>query len=165
MSTKKVLLLNPYDSETIKEIALLGKAYNSDDSGVIDFINKARQLDPENYSDTKKNSNEIEEVMYLQEDNNIKDYCHIYGEKDRKIGTITFPITGLKRKSFLSMLINCTQDLGLKSLFVKTTSEDKSLIKDLESLNFESLGEENGTVIYLQEELEKDDRERGQRMI
>ena len=53
----------------------------------------------------------------------------------------------------------------VKSLFVKTTSEDKSLIKDLESLNFESLGEENGTVIYLQEELEKEDRERGQRMI
>ena len=157
MSTKKVLLLDPYDNETIKEIALLGKAYNSDDSDVIDFISKTRLLQPEDYSDMRNNSNEIEEILYLQENDRVKDYCHIYGEKDRKIGTISFPMKGLKRKTFLSMIINCTQDLGLKEIFVKTTPEDKTLIKDLESLSFEYLGEDNGTIIYLkEEELEKE---------
>ena len=157
MSTKKVVILDPYDNEKIKEISLLGKAYNSDDSDIIDYVSKTRFLRPEDYSEIKNNSNEIEEVLCLQEDYRIKDYCHIYGEKDRKIGTITFPMKGLKRKNFISMIINCTQDFGLKEIFVKTNPEDKTLIKDLEALNFESLGEDNGVLIYLKdEELEKE---------
>ncbi len=152
MSTKKALFLDPYDSETIRELSEIG-----DYKDIVDFITRTRNFTPELYNEIKKGSNEIEEILYLKEDNKIKDYCHIYGEKDRKIGTITFSITGVKRKSFIPMIINCTQELGIKEVFIKTTPEDKVLIKDLDDLGFESLGEDNGIVIYLkEEELEKE---------
>ena len=105
----------------------------------------------------KKESNEIDEVLYTIEDSRIKDYCHIYGEKDRKMCTITFPISGIKRKNAVSKFVNCAQhDLGIKEVFIKVDSNDKNLIKNLDDLGYESLGEDNGSIIYLkEEELEK----------
>ena len=157
MSIKKAFFLDPYNEDIVKEIALLGKAYNSNDSNVIDFLNKAKALSREEYLKRKKESNEIEEVLYTIEDSRIKDYCHIYGEKDRKICTITFPISGIKRKNAVSKFVNCAQhDLGIKEVFIKVNASDRNLIKNLDDLGYESLGEDNGTIVYLkEEELEK----------
>lgn len=157
MSTKKAFFLDPYNDDIVKEIALLGRAYNSDNSNIIDYLNKARSLSRKDYLNMKKESNEIEEVIYLTEDSRIKDYCYVYGEKDRKMCTITFPISGIKRKTAISKFVNSAQhDLGIKEVFIKTTTSDKNLIKNLDDLGYESLGEDNGTIIYLKdEELEK----------
>lgn len=157
MSTKKAFFLDPYNTDIVKEIALLGRAYDSNDSNIIDFLNKAKALSREDYLKMKKESNEIDEVLYTIEDSRIKDYCHIYGEKDRKMCTITFPISGIKRKNAVSKFVNCAQhDLGIKEVFIKVDSNDKNLIKNLDDLGYESLGEDNGSIIYLkEEELEK----------
>ena len=93
MGTRKAFFLDPYNTDIVKEIALLGRAYDSNDSNIIDFLNKAKALSREDYLKMKKESNEIDEVLYTIEDSRIKDYCHIYGEKDRKMCTITFPIS------------------------------------------------------------------------
>ncbi len=157
MGTRKAFFLDPYNTDIVKEIALLGRAYDSNDSNVIDFLNKAKALSREDYLKMKKESNEIDEVLYTIEDSRIKDYCHIYGEKDRKMCTITFPISGIKRKNAVSKFVNCAQhDLGIKEVFIKVDSNDKNLIKNLDDLGYESLGEDNGSIIYLkEEELEK----------
>ena len=157
MGTRKAFFLDPYNTDIVKEIALLGRAYDSNDSNVIDFLNKAKNLSREDYLKMKKESNEIDEVLYTIEDSRIKDYCHIYGEKDRKMCTITFPISGIKRKNAVSKFVNCAQhDLGIKEVFIKVDSNDKNLIKNLDDLGYESLGEDNGSIIYLkEEELEK----------
>lgn len=157
MGTRKAFFLDPYNTDIVKEIALLGRAYDSNDSNVIDFLNKAKTLSREDYLKMKKESNEIDEVLYTIEDSRIKDYCHIYGEKDRKMCTITFPISGIKRKNAVSKFVNCAQhDLGIKEVFIKVDSNDKNLIKNLDDLGYESLGEDNGSIIYLkEEELEK----------
>lgn len=157
MGTRKAFFLDPYNTDIVKEIALLGRAYDSNDSNVIDFLNKAKALSREDYLKMKKESNEIDEVLYTIEDSRIKDYCHIYGEKDRKMCTITFPISGIKRKNAVSKFVNCAQhDLGIKEVFIKVDSNDKNLIKNLNDLGYESLGEDNGSIIYLkEEELEK----------
>lgn len=157
MGTRKAFFLDPYNTDIVKEIALLGRAYDSNDSNIIDFLNKAKALSREDYLKMKKESNEIDEVLYTIEDSRIKDYCHIYGEKDRKMCTITFPISGIKRKNAVSKFVNCAQhDLGIKEVFIKVDSNDKNLIKNLDDLGYESLGEDNGSIIYLkEEELEK----------
>ncbi len=157
MGTRKAFFLDPYNTDIVKEIALLGRAYDSNDSNVIDYLNKAKALSREDYLKMKKESNEIDEVLYTIEDSRIKDYCHIYGEKDRKMCTITFPISGIKRKNAVSKFVNCAQhDLGIKEVFIKVDSNDKNLIKNLDDLGYESLGEDNGSIIYLkEEELEK----------
>lgn len=157
MGTRKAFFLDPYNIDIVKEIALLGRAYDSNDSNVIDFLNKAKALSREDYLKMKKESNEIDEVLYTIEDSRIKDYCHIYGEKDRKMCTITFPISGIKRKNAVSKFVNCAQhDLGIKEVFIKVDSNDKNLIRNLDDLGYESLGEDNGSIIYLkEEELEK----------
>ncbi len=157
MSIKKAFFLDPYNEDIVREIVSLGKKYNSNDSIIKEFLNKTKSLSREDYLKNKKKSNEIEEVLYTIEDSKIKDYCYIYGEKDRKICTITFPISGIKRKNAVSKFVHCTQhDLGIKEVFIKVDIDDKNLIKNLDDLGYESLGEESGTIIYLKdEELEK----------
>ena len=44
----------------------------------------------------------------------------------------------------------------MQEVFIKVDSNDKNLIKNLDDLGYESLGEDNGSIIYLkEEELEK----------
>ena len=39
----------------------------------------------------------------------------------------------------------------MKEIFIKTASNDRNMIENLEAKGFESLGEEKGNVIYLKE--------------
>ena len=57
MSTRKAFFLDPYNTDIVKEIALLGRAYDSNDSNIIDFLNKAKALSREDYLKMKKESN------------------------------------------------------------------------------------------------------------
>ena len=54
MGTRKAFFLDPYNTDIVKEIALLGRAYDSNDSNVIDFLNKAKTLSREDYLKMKK---------------------------------------------------------------------------------------------------------------
>ena len=41
--------------------------------------------------------------------------------------------------------------LGMVDIFIKANFDDKNMIANLEARGFESLGEENGQLIYLKE--------------
>ena len=157
MSIRKINLLDPYNDEMVQDIYSFGQKNNIDDMNLKSFLRKIEEFSKEQYLEKRNKSNEIEEVLFVREDSQIKDYCYIYGEKDRKICTITFPKIEVKRKNIIPLVVSYTQnDLGIKETFIRANIEDKSIIKDLDYLNYESLGEDNGSIIYLKEqELEK----------
>ena len=151
MSIRKVVLLDYYDDKSIEELNKFQK-----DNNIKESLKKVKKVSKEKYLKEKKDSNEIEEILVIKDKSDIKDYCHIYGEKDTKMCSITFPKLDLKRKGIISLIVSYAQnDLDMKEVFVKIDSNDKNMLRDLEELGYESLGEENGTIIYLKEDLEK----------
>ncbi|MBR2678200.1 MAG: hypothetical protein IKE63_02165 [Bacilli bacterium] len=163
MSIRKVILLDPYNDKMIEQLSSFEEENNINDSNITKLLNKIRKISREKYFEQRKKSNEIEEILFVKEDSKIRDYCHIYGEKDRKICTVSFPRIDVRRRTIIPLIVSYTQnDLGIKETFIKVDPEDKSIIKDLDYLGYESLGENNGNIIYLKEqELE----ETKQRMI
>ena len=84
----------------------------------------------------------------------IKDICYIEGERDIKTCNISFPPikTKLKNRRLISLATDYSiHTLGMKEIFIKTASNDRNMIENLEAKGFESLGEEKGNVIYLKE--------------
>ena len=60
--------------------------------------------------------------------------------------------TKLKNRRLISLATDYSiHTLGMKEIFIKTASNDRNMIENLEAKGFESLGEENGNIIYLKE--------------
>ena len=58
----------------------------------------------------------------------------------------------LKNRRLISLATDYSiHTLGMKEIFIKTASNDRNMIENLEAKGFESLGEEKGNVIYLKE--------------
>ncbi len=155
-------VINPYSKEDLAQI--------------IDFENKNNQvflsksieetktmMTEEEYKNLKRTSNTIIVDFCIKEGNKIKDICHIVGERDRKTCSIfLLPIKG-KRKKIIEQVTNYVFNvLGMEQLFISTKPDDVNIIKTLEELEFISLGEESGNIIYLKDK--EEEKEIGRRI-
>ena len=112
-------------------------------------------LSKEEYQELKKNINDIEMSLILEESGTIKDLCFIQGEKDIKTCKLFF--TPIVPKTKTRKLLNLATDfalntLGMESVFVLTNKEDKVMHTSLENRGYESLGVEGDSIIYLKEQ-------------
>ena len=159
---KNYFVVNPYNKEDIAQII----SFEEENNGV--FLSKSinemkASLSEEEYKRLRKTSNTIILDFCLKEGNKIKDLCHIIGERDRKVCTIyPAPIKG-KRKKLIEEATNYTfNTLGMEQVFITTKSEDLNMIKALEELEYISLGDESGNIIYLKDKEEL--KEKGRRI-
>ena len=68
-----------------------------------------------------------------------------------------------KRKKIIEQVTNYVFNvLGMEQLFISTKPEDLNIIKTLEELDFISLGEESGNIIYLKDK--EEEKEIGRRL-
>ena len=143
---KQILyILDPYDDEQVK-------LFSFEDT-VLTYINKIRDnMNSSEYKENKKNTNEIEEFLFTMENNKVKDYCHLIGEKDIKVCHITFPLMNLRKRPLLTLASAYAEGVvESEEVFVKIDPKDKDTIKVLEDSGFESLGEEGNILIYLKD--------------
>lgn len=154
MKKEELFQVNPFNNNHIKMIQDFERE-NEIKTRTTDFLNKlTKEMTKEEYEKNKLNSNEIEESLFIKEAKKIKDSCHIYGEKDIKSCNISFaPIkTKLQNRRLLSLAVDYAMNiLGMVDIFIKANFDDKNMIANLEAKGFESLGEENGQLIYLKE--------------
>lgn len=138
-------ILDPYDDDQVE-------LFSFEDT-VLTYINKIRNnMNSSEYKENKKNNNEIEEFLFTMEDNKIKDYCHLQGEKDIKVCHITFPLMNLRKRPLLTLASAYAHSVvEAEEVFIKIDPKDKDTIKILEDSGFESLGEEGNILIYLQD--------------
>lgn len=138
-------ILDPYDDDQVE-------LFSFEDT-VLAYINKIRNnMNSSEYKENKKNNNEIEEFLFTMEDNKIKDYCHLQGEKDIKVCHITFPLMNLRKRPLLTLAsAYASSVVEAEEVFIKIDPKDKDTIKILEDSGFESLGEEGNILIYLQD--------------
>ena len=157
MNTEKLFLVDPYNVEHIRLIKKFEEE-NEMETSIIDSLFKDTSNETkEEYEKNNKESNEINISLFLEDSSTIKDMCIIQGVKDRKSCNITFSKLKTKQKS--RKLITLSTDfalntLGMQEAFISVSASDKNMLNYLSSKGFESLGEENGKVIYLKEKEE-----------
>ena len=163
MSIERLFLLDPYNDKHTSMIKEFEKE-NDLSSKISENIGKIRSsISKENYLTKKKESNEINENLFLEKGLKVTDCCYIQGEKDIKTCRITFyPLKNkvLKRKLVTYVANYALNTLGMEEVFLNISSSDKTMINYLDSLGYENLGEENNKIIYLTEREEKKEEQR-----
>ena len=100
----------------------------------------------------EETSNDINLELTLHEKEKVKDQCHIQGYKDIKSCTITFvPKKRKNRKIALLATDYAFNTLGMEEVFLSINPDDTRLLDYLDANEFECLGDEKGSIIYLKE--------------
>lgn len=162
MSTERLFLVNPYDETHLEKI----KEFEKREEISIKLSEQLEKLrnsvSKEEYEQTKKEKNEIEENLFLEKDFKIIEMCHIRGEKDIKLAKLNIIPTKTKEKSKKMLSLSTDfifENWNIEEAFIEIDSSDKGIISYLESQNYENLGEEKGKRIYLKEKpLEKEQK-------
>ena len=157
MSIERLFLVDPYD-ETQRKMLRVFEEENNLKSKTSDYLKTLCTSFPkESYIKSKKESNEIEENLFLEKDSKIIDFCHIQGEKDIKLANISFPfLQNKEHKRKLTILATnyVLEALGMQEVIISLEPEDKNTSIFLENQGLESLGEEKGKILFLKEKEE-----------
>lgn len=104
------------------------------------------------YQEEETTTNDISLELVLEEKEKVQDICHIEGYKDIKSCTISFVPKKKKKRKIVSMATSYAIDtLGMEEVFFKINPEDKDMLEYLDSNEYECLGDEKGSIIYLKE--------------
>lgn len=164
MSAERFFIADPYNDEHIRMIASFEET-NGITTVTSTLLRNIRQTrTEETYKEEVKESNEIHQSLFLQDEEAITDTCHIQGEKDMKSCRIFFaPISSGKRRKLISLATDYAFEiLGMEDIFVTIDgSTDHELIENLEINGFESLGDNDGSIMYLKEKQFEKEQEKG----
>ena len=168
MSTERFFIADPYNDEHIRLIAEFEEA-NGITTVTSTLLRNIRQTrTEEKYKEEVKDSNEIHQSLFLQDEEAITDSCHIQAEKDMKSCRIFFaPISTGRNRKLIPLATDYAFDvLGMEDVFVTVTtgSTDRTLAENLEINGYENLGENEGNIMYLKEKLFTNEQERGNTM-
>ena len=152
---ERLYILDPYDNDHVNLLMNYEKENKVSTKSLETLLKVRESLSKEEYQELKKNINDIEMSLILEESGTIKDLCFIQGEKDIKTCKLFF--TPIVPKTKTRKLLNLATDfalntLGMESVFVLTNKEDKSMHTSLENRGYESLGVEGDSIIYLKEQ-------------
>ena len=116
----------------------------------------------EKYKEEVKESNEIHESLFLQDEEAITDTCHVQAEKDMKSCRIFFAPINMRSRRLVPLATDYAFEvLGMEDVFVTVDgSTDHELMENLELNGFENLGENEGSIMYLKEKQFTQEQER-----
>lgn len=162
MSTERFFIADPYNDEHIKMIADFEEA-NEITTVTSTLLRNIRQTrTEEKYKEEVKESNEIHQSLFLQDEDKITDTCHVQAEKDMKSCRIFFAPISIKCRRLVALATEYAFNiLGMEDIFVTVDGgTDHQLIENLELNGFENLGENEGSIMYLKEKQFTQEQER-----
>ena len=163
MSTERFFIADPYNDEHIKMIADFEEA-NGITTVTSTLLKNIRQTRTEDkYKEEVKQSNEIHQSLFLQDEEQITDTCHVQAEKDMKSCRIFFAPINMRSRRLVPLATDYAFEvLGMEDVFVTVDgSTDHELMENLELNGFENLGENDGNIMYLKEKQFNKEQERG----
>lgn len=96
----------------------------------------------------------IKQILFLKDNEGIKDSCFINAEKDKKMCTIEFPNSNkvFRNRTLINYAENYSfNTLGMEEVFIQTKNDNKNLIHNLESKEYENLGDTDGIITFMKE--------------
>ena len=153
MSTNKLVIANPFSDEQMRLLGEFEREYGIEQQIVSALETTRRTTTEEEYESKSKYNNEVDIVLLEIENDKVTDCCNIQAARDIKTCSIFFaPIKQRKSRSIINMSTDYALNvLGMEEVFVSIDSTDKYMMSNLETRNFENLGEENGYITYLKE--------------
>lgn len=149
---KKIKIAEPHNSNHIEKIEKFEQKNNISQNATKYLKNIKETTSKDNYQQNQHNSNEIQQIVFIEDNNEVKDYCHIQGEKDLKTCYITLaPIKPkVKNREILSLVTNYIFNyLGINDIFI--TAHDLSECETIENTGFTNLGENEGKIVFLKQ--------------
>ena len=102
------------------------------------------------------NSNEFDKYIYTEKDNQIGSIFLIQCLRDIKTCNVIWLNADLSKKSLIKDATNYALEiLGMEEAFINVANNNPNLIKKKKKNGFESLGEEDGNIIFLKEKTEE----------
>lgn len=136
--------LFPIETNNLKHIELLDKFEKNNKLEIPIGIFKNEEK--------TSSSNDICMELVLQEKEQIEDICHLSGYKDIKSCTISFVKKDKKNRKIFDMATDyALNNLGMEEVFININPDDKETINYFNSNNYECLGIEKGSIIFLKE--------------
>ena len=146
MSKLSTIKLFPIDPTNLQQIELMESYERANDIGTPIGTFSRQQQEEQN------SQNDISLELVLEEKSKVEDICHIQGVKDMKSCTITFIKKEKKNRKIYKLATNyALNTLGMEEVFIKIDPEDDKMLQYFESNDFECLGDEKGSIIYLKE--------------
>ena len=158
MSIDSLLQADPFNSGQINKIIEFENNNELDHRVSNSFIQIQNNYSKHEYSEFNKNKNEIEVYLLLEDNNTIKDMCHIKGEKDRKACNISIvPLKDNPRnRKILSLATSFSlNEMKMEEVFIKVKPDNRNVINYLTNQEYENLGEEQGYILFLKEKEER----------
>ena len=125
----------------------------------ISDINKIREIESIigiTIEKKENDSNEFDKYIYTEKDNKIGSIFLIQCLRDIKTCNVIWLNADLSKKSLIKDATNYALEiLGMEEAFINVANNNPNLIKYLEKNDFESLGEEDGNIIFLKEKTEE----------
>lgn len=149
---KKLKIAEPHNIKNIEMIEKFEEKNNisSNTSSYLKTINQTTEK--EEYEKIIYNSNELDQILFIEENNEIKDICHIQGERDLKTCCIILAQlkNKMKNREILSLATNYAFDyLGMNDVFI--TAHNPAEYELIERAGFTSLGDNEGNTIFLKQ--------------
>ena len=151
MSTERFFIADPYNDEHIRLFANFEET-NGITTVTSTLLKNIRQTRTEDkYKEEVKQSNEIHQSLFLQDEEQITDTCHVQAEKDMKSCRIFFAPINMRSRRLVPLATDYAFEvLGMEDVFVTVDgSTDHELMENLELNGFENLGENDGNIMYL----------------
>lgn len=153
---ENIFPIDPYNNDHLNLISDFERKCKTN-IGITEHIKSLRKIwTKDEYITHQKENNFIELSLVFSKLSEIKDCCHLRGEKDLKSCKISFvPIKSHNRALLTFATEYAILTLGMEDVFITIDPKDKEMIKILESNGFENLGEENSQIIYLKEKIDE----------
>lgn len=154
LSSKEITIADPYnenDMIKMKEFEESNKLEPYVSNYLIETRNSKKK---ESYNQELRNANEIDQIVYIQNKNQVLDYCYLHIEKDMKSCYISFcpTIEPNERLKLLEMTTDYAFSiLGMEEIFIQISVKDKKTMEHLIVCGYENLGEENGEMSFMRE--------------
>lgn len=138
----KLITLDPYNED---HRSIMNQSSKKD--SFKSFMSLSSICSKEEFEKIKNRKNEIFECLLKVEQSEIENYCIFTGTKDNRL--IQMNMENPLDKKFLEQSVNYAfQVLNAYTLTMFSDTESSTL----ESLGFESLGEDNGRITYVKEQ-------------
>lgn len=158
MNTKNLFIADPFNDEHIKLFEEF-ENINNNKRPVTTYLTGIRKAynNKEAFNKIENNNNEINIIAFTMNDNLMKDYCYIKGEKDRKVCELFFARlnSNPNNRPIMRKVSNYVLNImGMELINVSITDDEKKLYSQLTSNGYEDIGEVNGKTTLI---IEKED--------
>lgn len=155
MNTKNLFIADPFNDEHIKLFEEF-ESVNNTKKPVITYLTGIRKAydNKESFNKIENINNELNIITFTMDDNKMKDYCYIKGEKDRKVCELFFaqlnsnPNSRPIMKKVSDYVLN---KMGMELVNVSLTADERKLYSQLTSNGYEDIGEVNGKITLIKE--------------